>query len=186
MQPLAATMEHDITRLHFCAAPHGQWSGIRSKRDKGQPRCELQLSYAWGIFLTPQHLQMVELGPGEARSELAAGQDDSLELRLAQARLVLVGLEERARAAARHLLSYKIGERECSLWLRVELPKQLDYADFVGSETNRSLWSRFLVRQTDRRSVAEGDSRRSDQYKLARSGPAAVQIYSGGRGMGPN
>jgi hypothetical protein len=38
-----------------------------------------------------------------------------------------------------------------------------DYAVFVGSETNRSLWSRFLVRQTDRRSVTEGDSPKSDR-----------------------
>ena len=63
---------------------------------------------------------------------------------LAQARLVLVGLEERARAAARHLTSYKINRARCSLWLRVELPKQVDYADFVVSEASRSLFVRLL------------------------------------------
>src|SRR6516162_5573411 len=114
MQPLAATMEHDVARLHFCAAPHRRWSGIRRKRDKGQPRGELQIGYAWGIFLTPQHLRMMQLGPGKARSELAAGHHDSRDLCPAQARLVLVGLEERACAAARHLTSYKSTEHDAA------------------------------------------------------------------------
>jgi hypothetical protein len=105
MQPLAATVEHDITRLHFCAAPYGQWSGIRQKRYKGHARRELQIGYAWGIFLTSQHLQMVQLCPGKAGSELVAGHDDSLDLYLAQARLVVIGLEKRACAATRHLTS---------------------------------------------------------------------------------
>jgi hypothetical protein len=52
-------------RLHFCATPHRQRSGIRRKRHKGQPRCELNIAYAWGIFFTSQHLQMVQLCPGK-------------------------------------------------------------------------------------------------------------------------
>jgi hypothetical protein len=78
---------------------------------------------------------MVELGRGEARSELAAGRDDSRDRCLAQACLVLVGLGERARAAARHLTSYKINRARCSLWLSVELPKQADYADFLRNQS---------------------------------------------------
>src|SRR6516165_4595241 len=114
MQPLTTAVEHDATCLHFSAAEHPRRLGICCKRYKGQPGCELHIGDAWGIFLTPQHLQMVELGPDEARSELAAGHDDSRDLRLAQARLVLVGLEERARAATRHLRPAKSRR---SLWL---------------------------------------------------------------------
>src|SRR6516162_9699889 len=120
MQPLAATMEHDVARLHFCAAPHRQWSGIRSKRNKGQPRCELQIGYAWGIFLTSQHLRMMQLCPGKAGSKLVAGQDDSLDLCLAEARFVVIGIEKRACAATRHLRPAKSRR---SLWLSVNRPK---------------------------------------------------------------
>ena len=105
MQPLAATMEHDVARLHFCAAPHRQWSGIRQKRHKGHARRELHIGYAWGIFLTSQHLRMMQLCPGKAGSKLVAGQDDSLDLCLAQARFVVIGIEKRACAATRHLTS---------------------------------------------------------------------------------
>jgi hypothetical protein len=78
------------------------------KTSQRRPRCELHIGYTWGIFLTSQHLQMVQLCPGEAGSKLGAGQDDGLDLCPAQARFVVIGLKESARAAIRHLSSCEI------------------------------------------------------------------------------
>jgi hypothetical protein len=36
VQPLAAAVEHDLTHLHFLAAPYRQRFGICGKRHKGQ------------------------------------------------------------------------------------------------------------------------------------------------------
>jgi hypothetical protein len=105
MQPLTAAVEYDFARVHLCAAQHRQRTGIWRKRHKGQPRRELHIGYALGLFLTPQYVQMVQLRPGEARSKLVARQDDGFDLCLAQARLVMIGLEEGAPATARHLSS---------------------------------------------------------------------------------
>ena len=146
MHPLAAAVEHDVTCLHFCAAPHRQRSGIRQKRRKGQPRWESQISYAWGIFLTPQHLKMVHLCPGKAGSKLVAGQDDGLDLCLAQARFVVIGFEERARAPPG---IYRPAQSRISLWLSVDRPKDADYADSVDSEANLIAFVRLLGRRAD-------------------------------------
>jgi hypothetical protein len=61
-----------------------------------------------GILLAPQYLQMVQLCPSKAGFELAAGHNDRFDLRLAQTRFVVIGLEECTRAAARHLSSCRI------------------------------------------------------------------------------
>src|SRR5215472_8812740 len=45
---------------------------------------------------------MVQLGPDLAGLEASSASDDELDLCLAQARLVMIGLEESARAASRH------------------------------------------------------------------------------------
>jgi hypothetical protein len=43
MQPLATAVEHDVTRLHFSAAPHRQRFDTRRKRHKSQPWRQLQV-----------------------------------------------------------------------------------------------------------------------------------------------
>src|SRR6516165_4272395 len=139
MQPLASAVEYDITRLHFCATQHRQRFGLCRKADEGGPRCELQIGYVWGSFLTPQHLQMVQLRPGEAGSKLLLRYDDGVDLCLTKARLVVIGLQERTRAAARHLSSCKVKGAQCGLCRSIDLPTQDDYADFGDFEANRSL-----------------------------------------------
>jgi len=37
MQPLAAAVEHNVTRLHFSAAPHREGSGVCRKADTLDP-----------------------------------------------------------------------------------------------------------------------------------------------------
>src|SRR6516165_1410812 len=65
---------------------------------------------------------MVQLTPSEAGAKLVARHDDGLDLRLAKARLVMIGLEERARATARHLSSCEIESARCGLRPSVNRP----------------------------------------------------------------
>src|SRR6516162_4381438 len=82
---------------------------------------------------------MVQLRRSEAGFKLAEGEDDGFDLCLAQASLVLIRLEERMRAAARHLSPCRMKGAQCSLWRSVDRPNQHDYAVFGDSETNRPL-----------------------------------------------
>jgi len=76
---------------------------------------------------------MVQLCPGKAGFELAAGHDDGFDLRLAQAGFVVIGLEERARAAARHLSSCKSRECNAALMASVDEPEGGELCRFFGS-----------------------------------------------------
>src|SRR6516162_4652369 len=76
---------------------------------------------------------MVQLRRSEAGFKLAEGEDDGIDLCLAQASLVLIRLEERMRAAARHLSSCRMKGAQCSLWRSVDRPNQHDYAVFGDS-----------------------------------------------------
>ena len=84
------------------AAPHRQRFRTCRKRHKGQLRTQPHIGYAWEIFLAPSHLQMMQPRPSDASSKLGLGYDDGFDLRLARARLVVIGLQDRAPATARH------------------------------------------------------------------------------------
>ena len=137
MQPLGAAVEHDFSRLHFSAAPHRQCLGVLRKGHRCQPWCQLHVGHAPGIFLATQDLQMVQLGPGKAGFELAVGHDDGFDLRLAQTRFVLIGLEERARAAARHLSSCKIERAQMRLAAKRKAPVGAELCRFCGFRGQR-------------------------------------------------
>src|SRR6516225_1777089 len=100
MQPLAAAAENDLTRSPFSTAPHRHRFRTRRKRYKSQPWCQLHVGDARGVPLAPQHLQMEQLCPSDAGSKLGLGHDDGFDFCPAKARLVVIGLEERMRAAA--------------------------------------------------------------------------------------
>src|SRR6516164_11764637 len=103
---------------------------------------------------------MVQLRRSKAGFKLAEGEDDGFDLCLAQASLVLIRVEERMRAAARHLSSCRMKGAQCSLWRSVDRPNQHDYAVFGDSKTNRSL---SLGLGGGRRSAIEGDSPNSER-----------------------
>src|SRR6516165_6239361 len=65
----------------------------------------------------------MQLRASEAGTKPTARHDDGFDLCLAKARLVMIGLEERARATARHLPSCKIEKPQCGLPLSVDRPK---------------------------------------------------------------
>ena len=92
MQLLTAAVERDISCLQFHATPHRQRCGIGGECHKREPWCQTHIRHAWGIFLAPQHLQMVQLCPGEPGSELGTRDNDGVDLCLAQARLVVIGV----------------------------------------------------------------------------------------------
>jgi hypothetical protein len=111
MQSLAAAVEYDIPCLEIHATPHGQRCGIDGDCHKREPSGQTHIRYAWGIFLAPQRLQMMQLCPSEPGSGLSTRDDDGFDLCIAQARLVVIGVEERARAASRHFFLCKKGTR---------------------------------------------------------------------------
>jgi hypothetical protein len=51
----------------------------------------------------------------------------------------VIGLEKRARAAARHFSSCKIEGAQCGLRLSVRRPREEDYAVFGDFEANRAI-----------------------------------------------
>src|SRR5690349_20629067 len=75
MQPFAAAVEHDVICLQFRATPHRQRFGMRRKRHKDEPWRQMQIGHTWGFFFASQHLQMVQLRPGDPGPKLAAGYD---------------------------------------------------------------------------------------------------------------
>ena len=55
------------------------------------------------VFRAAQQLHIVQFGPGQSSLERAAGRDQGFDQCLAQTRVLVIGVEESARAAARHL-----------------------------------------------------------------------------------
>jgi hypothetical protein len=106
---------------------------------------------------------MVQLRRGEASFKLAAGHDDGFDLCLTQARFVVIGLEECARAAARHSSSRKIKGVRCSLWLSVDRARGEGLCSFVDTDANPIAFARALGHQAGRCSVVEGDSPNSER-----------------------
>jgi hypothetical protein len=105
MKPLAAAVKHDLACLQFRSSPHLQRRGMRRKCHEDKVRHEMHVCGAWRVFLASQYPKIVEVGPGEAGFEFAASHNDGFNLRLAQARFVVVGLKERACTTSRHLFS---------------------------------------------------------------------------------
>ena len=103
VQLIAEAVQHDVAGLHFYAAPLWQRVGIRRKADTGQPRREEYISDAREVLRASEQPQVVEFGAGQAGVEASAARDDEFDLRSAQTRLVVIGLEEGVRAASRHL-----------------------------------------------------------------------------------
>src|SRR5262249_40298694 len=111
--------EHDVIRLQCRAAPHRQWPRLRRKRHEGALRRQMEIGCTRKVLLAAQHLEMVQVGPGEAGVEITTARDDELDLCLAQARLVKIGFEEGARAASRHLSLRKL-RTTCGLKILVK------------------------------------------------------------------
>ena len=101
---------------------------------------------------------MVQLCPSKAGFELAAGHNDRFDLRLAQTRFVVIGLEECTRAAARHLSSCRIEGAQMRLEAKRKAAAGRGLCRFLDSKTDRSLSLRLWGRQGGRRSAIEGDS----------------------------
>jgi len=79
----------------------------------------------------------VQFCSGKAGSKPVAGQDDGLDLCLAQARLVVIGPEERARPATRHLSSCNIKEK---LMAEPRSAKRRRLWRFCGFQSQSDRW----------------------------------------------
>src|SRR6516165_7663480 len=88
---------------------------------------------------------MVQLTPSEAGAKLVARHDDGLDLRLAKARLVVIGLQECARATARHLSSCEIEKAQCGSWSSVDRPDGGGLCRFCGFRGQSIALARFWV-----------------------------------------
>src|SRR6516165_9723996 len=82
---------------------------------------------------------MVQLCPSKAGFELAAGHNDRFDLRLAQTRFVVIGLEECTRAAARHLSSCRIEGAQMRLEAKRKAAAGRGLCRFLDSKADRSL-----------------------------------------------
>src|ERR1700730_656001 len=70
--PLAAAVEHDLAWPQFCPAPYRQWLRMCRKRYERELRPWTDIGNPRKVFLAPQHLQIVQLRPGQAGLELGA------------------------------------------------------------------------------------------------------------------
>src|SRR6516164_6299127 len=120
---------------------------------------------------------MVQLRPGEAGFEPAAGHDDGFDLRLAQTRFVVIGFEERTRAAARHLSSRKIEGPQMRLEAERKAAAGGGLCRFLDFKANRSLSLRFwATREMDSnlRFPVARPSKRHVRRDCSRNGSGSV------------
>jgi hypothetical protein len=103
MEPFAPTVEYQVPGLQFHAAP--QHRGVRARHKPCKHQCRLQrnIGDARQILLAAQQLQMMKRRPGQAGVEGTLRGNEEIDPHLAQARLVVIGVDERACAASRHL-----------------------------------------------------------------------------------
>src|SRR6516164_1797318 len=92
---------------------------------------------------------MVQLCPGKAGFELASRHNDGPDLRLPQTCFVVIGLEERARAAARHLSSCKIEGAQTRLEAKRRAAERGELCRFCGRGQRLFSQGFGLIRQAD-------------------------------------
>src|SRR5580704_9971294 len=102
MKPLALAVDYNVLRLQFHAAPHHR--RVRAPRKAHEDECGRQRDIADPryVLFAAQQIEVMQGCPGQAGLERALTGNEKIEPRLAQARLVVIGVDEGACAASRH------------------------------------------------------------------------------------
>src|ERR1700730_8608280 len=102
MEPLAPTVEYQVAGLQFYAAPQHRRVRARHKADKYQRRRQRDMGDARHVLLGVQELEVMQRCPGQAGVERTLKGDEEIDPQMAEARLVVIGIDKGARAASRH------------------------------------------------------------------------------------
>ena len=104
MEPFAPAVEDDIPWLQLHAAPLHLWVRAARKAHKDELRCQREIGDPRQVFLAALQLEVMQRYPGQAGLERTLRGTEQIDPHLAQARLVVVGLDEGPCAASRHPL----------------------------------------------------------------------------------
>src|SRR5271166_3931796 len=97
-------MKDDVAWPQLLTAPDGRRIETRRETDKDHIRSQPNIGDARKILLTAQQMELAQLGPGQSGNKSAAAGDDKLDLRFADARLIIAGLGESICAISRHFV----------------------------------------------------------------------------------
>jgi hypothetical protein len=102
MHAFAPGMQYDRARLEFYAIAYLQRIVADREGNKDAVRRKRYMRDTRQIFLTAEQAQMAQLDPSKPSLEIPLGTKDKIKLWFANARLVVIGVEEFGRAAPLH------------------------------------------------------------------------------------
>src|SRR5205085_1468975 len=96
MEPFAPAVEDDIPWLQLHAAPLHLWVRAARKAHKDELRCQREIGDPRQVFLAALQLEVMQRYPGQAGLERTLRRTEQIDPHLAQARLIVVGLDGRS------------------------------------------------------------------------------------------
>ena len=172
IEALGRAVEYYVSGSEFHAAPQHRRVLAHHKPYKYQRRVQRHIGNAGHILLATQQLQLMERYPGQVGVECTLRGNEQFDPRLAQARLVIVGIDKGARAASRHLRScIPAGSSRVPGGHDARPTKRLGSvrrtaADYANTGNCQGEPAFFCARGSSggRRSVTEGGSPNSERY----------------------